>query len=134
MIIGIGVDLTDHARFEGTLARSGQAFLDRVFTPVEQARCQARRHPHRCFASRFAAKEAVSKALRLGIARMGLLNAEVDNHPDGAPFLRLHGPLATWAAAQPGLRVHLSLSDDPTHSIAMVVVEADKAPPLPPEW
>ena len=118
MIEGIGVDLMEYATMERTLRRSGRRFIDRVFTPHEQRTCDGRNQPTVCLASRFAAKEALAKALRIGIFRLGMRNAEVRNHPDGAPYFVLHGPLAE----QP-LRIHLSLSDGADAAVAFVVVE-----------
>lgn len=131
MILGIGTDLVEVARIRAILDRQGEAFSRRVYTGGERARCAKRADPAPCLANRFAAKEALAKALGLGIARMGLHNAEVVNAAGGAPGLRLHGPLQDWAAAQPGLRLHLSLSDTADHALAMVVVEADPGATLP---
>ena len=130
-VLGIGVDLADYARIAAAVERSGQRFLDRVYTAGEQAYCRRRRDPTPCLCSRFAAKEALAKALRLGIGPMGLTDAEVCNHDNGAPYFVLHGPLGEWAAAQPGLTIHLSLSDSTGHAVATVVVEADADVVLP---
>jgi len=130
-VLGIGVDLADYVRIAAAVDRSGQRFLDRIYTPAEQAYCRRRRDPTPCLTSRFAAKEALAKALRLGIGPMGLTDAEVRNLDSGAPYFELHGPLAEWAAAQPGLSIHLSLSDSTGHAVAMVVVEADVGVSLP---
>lgn len=134
MILGVGVDLADHPRVARVYARYPEAYLARVLTPGERARCLERSDPVPCLASRFAAKEAVAKALGVGIARLGLRNVEVASHPSGAPYLTLLGRPGAWAAAQPGLRLHLSLSDVPGLSVALVVVEADVPIPLPPTW
>lgn len=130
-IVGVGVDLVEIAAIGAAVERSGQPFLDKIYTPVEQARCQGRRKSLPCYANRFAAKEALAKALQLGIGLMGLTNAEVRNRANGAPYFELHGPLRSWAARQPGLRIHLSLSDVEGHAIAMVTVEADVGVSLP---
>jgi holo-[acyl-carrier protein] synthase len=124
-ILGIGVDLADYELIGSVVERSGQRFLDRVYTPLEQACCRRRRDPVPCLTSRFAAKEALAKALQLGIAAMGLTDAEVRNRDNGAPYFELHGPLGRWAQRQAGLSIHLSLSDSSGHAVAMVVVEAD---------
>ncbi len=131
MILGIGTDLVDIERMRAILDRRGEAFARRVFTLGERTRCAARHDPLPCLANRFAAKEALAKALGLGIARMGLRNAEVVNAAGGAPGFRLAGRLARWAARQPGLRLHLSLSDTTAQALAMVVVEAESGGVLP---
>ena len=131
MILGIGVDVTEFDRMREAVERQGQAFLDRIFTPTEQANCRRRRDPVPCFASRFAAKEAAAKAFALGLGPMGLVNAEVLNHPNGAPFLQFHGWLSTWMEANPQVQAHLSLSDSETQAVAVVVLEASESTPLP---
>jgi holo-[acyl-carrier protein] synthase len=67
-IFGIGVDIVEISRMGAAIARQGQALLDRCFLPSEQAYCQKHRQPERCYAARFAAKEAVAKALGTGIS------------------------------------------------------------------
>ncbi|MEM0942622.1 MAG: holo-ACP synthase, partial [Pseudomonadota bacterium] len=80
MIIGIGSDLADIRRIEGTLERFGDRFVQRVFTPIEQAKSDKRRERAASYAKRWAAKEACSKALgsgvRMGVAwrEMGVVN------------------------------------------------------------
>lgn len=130
-VLGIGVDLADYARIAAAVERSGERFLNRIFTAAERQYCQRRRDPVPCLCSRFAAKEALAKALQLGIGPMGLNDAEVCNRDNGAPYFELHGPLKAWAALQPGLAIHLSLSDSVGYATAMVVVEADPGVGLP---
>ena len=130
-VLGIGVDLADYARIAAAVERSGERFLNRIFTAAEQQYCQRRRDPVPCLCSRFAAKEALAKALQLGIGPMGLTDAEVRNRDNGAPYFELHGPLNAWASAQSGLAIHLSLSDSAEYATAMVVVEADPDVCLP---
>jgi holo-[acyl-carrier protein] synthase len=129
MIIGIGADLASIERIEGTIARFGRRFLDRVFTPVEQATAERRAARIETYAKRWAAKEACSKALgtglRMGIAwkDMGVLNLR-----GGQPAMRLTG----WADRRlaemtpPGYRavIHVTLTDDHPWAQAFVVIEA----------
>lgn len=130
-VLGVGIDLADYARIAAAIERSGERFLDRIYTAAEQQYCQRRRDPVPCLCSRFAAKEALAKALQLGIGPMGLTDAEVRNRDNGAPYFALHGPLKAWAALQPGLAIHLSLSDSADYATAMVVVEAAEGVCLP---
>lgn len=101
-VLGHGVDLTDIARIERMLADHGDRFRERVFTTMERAYADAggSRAAER-YAARFAAKEAVMKALGTGW-RSGVswTDAEVVHGADGAPCLRLHGRLAQVAAEQ----------------------------------
>ena len=130
MILGIGSDLANIERIEGTIARFGTRFLDRVFTPREQARAQSRPHGLAAtYAKRWAAKEACSKALGTGL-RMGIAwkDMGVSNLPTGQPVMHLTG----WAAERlaqmtpPGHRavVHVTLTDDHPWAQAFVVIEA----------
>ncbi len=129
MIIGIGSDLCDIRRIEGTLERFGARFVNRVFTETEQARSEHRDQRAASYAKRFAAKEACSKALGSGI-RMGVAWREmgVVNRPSGQPTLELSGGAADRLAAlvPPGHRpvIHLTLTDDYPLAQAFVVIEA----------
>jgi len=126
---GIGTDLCDTRRLAAVLARRGERFAQRVLTPAELAQYRQRRALHagrglNFLATRFAAKEAFSKAIGLGLrAPMGWQACEVDSLPSGQPRLLLHGELAAWFAAR-RLVAHLSLSDDGDFAVAFVVVEA----------
>jgi holo-[acyl-carrier protein] synthase len=121
VIVGVGVDVVDVARFERTLARTPR-LADRLFTPRERAGDGARPRPAVSLAARFAAKEAVAKALG---APGGLRwrDAEVVAEPSGRPRLAVHGGVAEEADAQ-GITVwHLSLSHDGGVATAVVVAE-----------
>jgi holo-[acyl-carrier protein] synthase len=130
MILGIGTDLANIERIEGTIARFGPRFLNRVFTSREQAKAQSRPHGVAAtYAKRWAAKEACSKALGTGL-RMGIAwkDMAVSNLRSGQPVMHLTG----WAAERlaemtpPGHRavVHVTLTDDHPWAQAFVVIEA----------
>ncbi|MGG7568379.1 holo-ACP synthase [Rhodovulum sp. DZ06] len=129
MIIGIGSDLADIRRIEGTLERFGQRFVQRVFTEVEQAKSEKRRERAASYAKRWAAKEAMSKALGTGL-RMGVAWREmgVVNLPSGKPTMRLTGGAARRLAelTPPGHSavVHVTITDDHPWAQAFVVIEA----------
>lgn len=127
MIYGTGVDIVDYQQFKTAIERSGQRLLDKIFTPAEQAKCNARVDPLPCFCSRFAAKEAVSKALRLGIFKAGLTNIEVRNRPDGSPYLIIKEALAIKIPQFDQMDFHLSLSDGQHQAIAFVVIDITPA-------
>jgi holo-[acyl-carrier protein] synthase len=129
MIIGIGSDLANIERIAGTLARFGDRFRNRVFTPVELAKAARRRDEAATLAKRWAAKEACAKALGTGLA-MGIAwrDMSVENLRTGQPQMTLTG----WAAQRladltpPGHRalVHVTLTDDHPWAQAFVVIEA----------
>ena len=99
MILGTGNDLTDIRRIERTLLKFGDRFRKRVFTEREIAKAARRagagiKAEAGTYAKRFAAKEACSKALGLGLNGTGWREMEVVNLPSGKPTMRLHGRAA----------------------------------------
>ena len=119
----LGVDLIEIERIAAALARHGDAFLQRIYTPDEQAAASARtgRRRHAYLATRFAAKEAVAKALGTGIGRAGVrwTSIEVLNDPvTGAPLLRLVLPVALGTYVG-----RVSISDTRTHAMATVLLQ-----------
>ena len=129
MIIGIGTDLANIERIEGTLNRFGDRFRNRVFTETEQRKAERRADTAGTYAKRWAAKEACSKALGTGL-RMGIAwkDMSVRNLRTGQPVMELTG----WAAERlkaltpPGhvATVHVSLTDDHPWAQAFVVIDA----------
>jgi holo-[acyl-carrier protein] synthase len=124
MIYGIGVDLVKIERMERILERWGDRFVQRVFSPAEIAICRKRAFPPSAFALRFAAKEAFSKAMGLGM-RQGIAwrDIEVFNEPGGKPGLRLFGESARRCTDRHITDIHLSLTDEKEYGIALVVLE-----------
>ncbi len=113
-----GVDLIDIARVRDAVERHGGHFVSRIFTVTEQRECHGR---FESLAARFAAKEAVAKALGCGIGVVGWLDIEIRSDENHAPRLYLHGAahdlantleLSTWS---------VSLSHTQTQAIAFVV-------------
>jgi len=109
-----GVDIIEIARLEQSIARHGERFLNRIFTPQEQAYCAGRAAS---LAGRFAVKEAVAKALGTGIGDVGWTDVEILGGENGRPQLHLHGQ-AQALAAQLGLR-EWSISISHTDSLAI---------------
>jgi len=124
MVIGTGIDIVEIARFRKIIAGSGQRFLDRVFTPEEQRFCLARRDPAPHFAARFAAKEAVFKALETGWAKgVTWLDVEVRRQEQGAPEIILSGVALEIAASKGAGRAHLSLTHTNNWAAATAILE-----------
>ena len=129
MIIGIGTDLANIERIEGTLARFGDRFRNRVFTDTEQNKAERRKDTAGTYAKRWAAKEACSKALGTGL-RMGIAwkDMAVRNLKTGQPTMEVTG----WAAERlmqmtpegHEAIIHVSLTDDHPWAQAFVVIEA----------
>lgn len=126
MIYGIGVDLVSISRMDGVIRRWGDRFVHRVFTAAETEACYKRAFPASAFALRFAAKEAFSKALGLGM-RKGIRWREIEtfNYPSGKPSLRIHGRSSEICREIGVTGIHLSLSDEGKYGVAMVVMETD---------
>jgi holo-[acyl-carrier protein] synthase len=104
--------------------RYGQHFLDRVYTPAEQAYCLGKRKAAESLAARFAAKEAGAKALGTGITHgVNWLEIEVAREPSGRPTLRFHGRAAEFAARLGVTRAALSITHTTTLAMASVVLE-----------
>ncbi len=113
-----GVDLVSIPRFGQALERHGERLLARLFTPGELACCGGQ---VASLAARFAAKEAVAKALGTGIGAIRWRDIEVLHEENGAPALHLHGQAAAQADAL-GLRLwSISLSHTRDYAVALVV-------------
>ena len=129
MIIGLGSDICDVRRIEDVLARHGDRFVNRIFTPTEQAKAEGRARRADTYAKRFAAKEACAKALGTGFRRgvfwrdMGVVNLS-----SGRPTMQLSGgALAQLKAITPPghtARIDVSLTDDGPIAQAIVIIQA----------
>ena len=117
-----GIDAIEPSRIAATIARWGERFLGRVFTPAERALCQDRATS---LAARFAAKEATAKVLGTGLGDVAWREIEILANERGRPILILHGAAATRAAAL-GLR-HWSVSLTHLTGLALALVVATTA-------
>ncbi|MDA8194051.1 MAG: holo-ACP synthase [Thermaerobacter sp.] len=120
MIVGTGVDIVSVARMAHALHRHPR-LIERVFTVAEQAAVSPGPHAVATWASRFAAKEAVVKALG-GWHGGAWRDIEVLSRPGHAPEVRLGGTIAQWAG-RGGLTVWLSISHERDYAVAMAVAE-----------
>lgn len=90
VLIGIGADIIEVTRIQGVLERQGERFLQRVFTEEERTYCAGMKYPHKHFAARFAAKEAVSKCFSTGIgAELGWRSVSIYHGDRHQPLVRL---------------------------------------------
>ncbi|HEX9029732.1 MAG TPA: holo-ACP synthase [Anaerolineales bacterium] len=117
-----GIDLIEIERIESTILRYGRQFLERIYTSQELEEVGS--HPA-SLAARFAAKEAVAKALGTGIGAVGWLEIEIRRDPSGQPILFLYGAAAELAATHGWSHWSVSLSHTHSHAIAMVVAVGD---------
>lgn len=124
MILGHGVDLTEVTRIRRSVERYGDRFLERVFTEAEREYAGDGPRRFERLAARFAAKEAVFKALGTGWAEgAGWTNIEVAREPSGKPTLVLHDKAQEMARAMGVKWWHLSLTHTKTTAMASVIAE-----------
>lgn len=122
-VIGVGTDVVDVPRFRTVMART-PTIVDRLFTDDEKAWCERKDDPAERYAVRFAAKEAVGKAMRTGLSRFPIREIEVVRGKNGEPTIRL-GPKGAAVARELGIgRFEISLSHSETTAIAMAVAVA----------
>ena len=124
MILGLGTDLVEPARLAAKIART-PALRAKLFAPAEIAYCEQMADPAPHYAGRFAAKEALLKALGLGLAAtFELHEAAVTHDKHGAPRFELSGELARLVRARGVARLHLSISHIHSAASAVVILEA----------
>jgi holo-[acyl-carrier protein] synthase len=124
MIVGTGIDIVEIARFRKVVERLKDRFISRVFTPEEQQFCQKHHDPIPHFAARFAAKEALFKALGTGWAKgVTWLDVEVRRQRQDPPLMVLCGEAGRISANKGTQSVHLSLSHSEDSAVALVVLE-----------
>jgi holo-[acyl-carrier protein] synthase len=116
MIVGVGIDVVDIGRFEESLERT-PAMRERLFTALERTR------PSASLAARFAAKEALAKALGAPTG-MGWLDAEIVNDATGNPQFEIQGTVLSRANDLGVKSVHVSLSHDAGIASAVVILES----------
>jgi holo-[acyl-carrier protein] synthase len=125
MILGTGVDIVEIDRLRKIIERQKDRFLSRVFTPEEQRFCNLHRDPAPHYAARFAAKEAVFKALGTGWAKgVTWMDVEVLREGQEAPRLALKGHALEVGEQLGARRYHLSLSHSENYAIATVILES----------
>ena len=92
MIVGLGTDIVEIVRIGEMIDRHGEAFLNRIYTQEEIRYCQKRKHCNEAFAGRWAAKEAVMKALGTGFIRgIGWQDIEILAEKSGKPYVNIKG-------------------------------------------
>ncbi|MEI8039019.1 MAG: holo-ACP synthase [Verrucomicrobiota bacterium] len=127
-IFGIGIDVVEVARIASAIQRHGEPFLARVFTAGERAYCESRKVPALHFAARFAAKEAVVKALGTGIGEHAAwLDLEITRDPVGAPQVVLGGAAAAFARDHGIIEIKISLTHARDYAAANAVAIAGAA-------
>ena len=124
-IFGIGIDVVEVERIASAIGRHGEPFLARLFTSSERKYCEGQKKPTLHYAARFAAKEAISKALGTGIGgEAGWLDLEIVRDPSGAPKLVLSGAAAEFAKREGITDISISLTHAREYAAANAVAVA----------
>jgi len=126
-LVGIGVDVVEIDRLKCAAERIGERFLNRIFTPSERCYCDAKRDRFARYAARFAAKEAVFKAMGTGLAGARWTDVEVGRKTGGYPTVQLHGNAAILASEKGICKVLISLSHDRTRAMAFALAVRKEA-------
>jgi holo-[acyl-carrier protein] synthase len=124
MIVGTGIDIAEVGRIRETIARFGDRFLQRIYTPGEIRYCDSKANRVERYAARFAAKEAAMKALGTGWSRgVRWRDCEVARQPGGRPTIIFHGKAGEVAARLGVKNASLSISHTAEQAIAQVILE-----------
>ncbi|MBI3284975.1 MAG: holo-ACP synthase [Burkholderiales bacterium] len=130
MIYGIGTDIIRISRIEAALARSGDRFAEKILGAEELEKYHRRKakvaaRGVRFLATRFAAKEAFSKAIGQGMRQpMSWHSMQTLNAPGGQPLVSTSGALQQWMK-ELGLSAHISITDETEYAVAFVIVEKE---------
>jgi len=122
-VVGIGADVIEVERVRGVIERQGERFLARVFSDEERAYCGGMKHPHKHYAARFAAKEAVSKCFSTGIgAELGWRSVSIYHGERHQPLVRLDEKAEALLRQVGATHVHVTLSHTETVAMAVAVL------------
>ena len=125
MIVGVGTDIVEINRIAESLARLGERFAQRILSTSELELFHSHVNQAAFLAKRFAAKEAVGKALGTGIGQgVSWVEIEVLHDELGAPRLTFSGEAQQWCERRGVANSHISLSDEKDYAVAFVVLEA----------
>jgi holo-[acyl-carrier protein] synthase len=123
-IYGIGTDIVNISRIKAMLKKN-KNFKNRIFSSMEIKHCEAKSNKIASYAKRFAAKEAFSKALGLGISKgISFNEISISNNRNGKPFIELLGKTKTVVnnLIKKRNKIYLSLSDEKKYALAMIVI------------
>ena len=129
MILGLGIDTCDIQRVSRILEKYNDRFENKCFTEIEIHKCKNTFNKSNCYAKRFAAKEAVSKALGTGISQgIGWKQIEVKNLASGKPIINLYGQakkkLESLLPKNMTSNILVTITDEKEYAQALVIIEA----------
>ena len=126
MIFGVGIDIIEIGRIKKSIERFGDKFLNKIFTKTELEYCLSKKNKYQHFAARFAAKEAVSKALATGWSKgFSWKDIEIFNEKNGMPRVNLLGSLKTFLGNEKSLQITMSHSEHYVTCFAIVYADKD---------
>ena len=123
MIIGCGIDLVKIERIEKIIKKWGDNFTSRIFTLLEQEYCEGKGNKYQSYSGKFAAKEALLKALGLGLREANWKEIEIKNDELGQPIIDTSGKLNNIASVKGVSKYFISISHTKEYAIAQVILE-----------
>lgn len=124
MVIGCGIDLVKIERIEKIIIRWGDNFIFKIFTPLEREYCEKKKdNKFQSYAGKFAAKEALLKAVGLGLRQANWREIEIKNDELGQPIIDTSGKLKNIAAIKGVSKYFISISHTKEYAIAQVILE-----------
>ncbi|MDI6703835.1 MAG: holo-ACP synthase [bacterium] len=125
MIYGLGIDLVEINRMRETIERFGERFLERVFTKNEIGYCQTHKDKYEHLAARFAAKEALLKAISVGWPKVSFRDVEVVNTRSGSPKIGVYGRAKDLLDKLNLQNISLTISHTKDYATAVVIIEVE---------
>lgn len=121
MVIGIGIDIIEIERIKKSVDDYGDSFLNKVYTKNELDYCLAKHNKYQHLAARFAAKEAIYKALASGWKKdASWMNIEIINEPTGLPTAKFFGKLKEFMGEDKDIKISMSHSDNYVTCVALI--------------
>jgi holo-[acyl-carrier protein] synthase len=121
MVIGIGTDIIEIDRIKDSIEKNGDRFLSKIYTPTEIEYCQSKANKYQHFAARFAAKEAVYKALATGWQEvLSWQDIEIFNESTGMPVVTMCGKLKKFLSDDKSLKISISHSKNYVVCVAII--------------
>jgi holo-[acyl-carrier protein] synthase len=128
MVIGIGIDIIEIDRIKDSVDRFGDHFLNKIYTSVELEYCLQKSNKYQHLAARFAAKEAVAKALATGWNKeFSWQNIEIYNELNGMPLVKLKGNLSQFLNPDKQLKISMSHSRHYVTCVAIIYKNSDNS-------
>lgn len=123
MIFGIGIDIIEISRIKRSIEKFDELFLNKIYTQTELDYCQSKKNKYQHFAARFAAKEAIAKALATGWSKgFRWKDIEIYNESSGMPNVRLSGNLEKFLGESKSLKITMSHSEHYVTCFAIIYV------------